>query len=762
MYSLISEPTPLEAEPAHPTVVEPYVAEPTPVDLEPYVTLTQDTQVKTSCRPTNAIDAEHSEHKKRKYLPSWKDTYTWLSYDPALDVATCRVCIEAEQLQLLKSDKRRDDAFLSRGFKNWSKGPEKCAKHETSLCHRESVGNLATLASVPRIDAKVNKLRADEQQKAREALTVIFTSLRFLAKQNIAIRGHSHDSGNFIELLKLRCEDSPSLSSWIEKRDNWTSDTIQNEILQMLAHDVQRQIVADIDKSPYIGIIADGTTDEDGKEQFSVSVRYLDIEHFVVHDAFLGFYNPTSSTADVLTAAIVDVLQRLAIPINKLRGHSFDGASNMSGRVHGVQAQLTEMQPKSVYVHCVNHSLDLALQEVACEVPLIRDSLVLVKDCANVFRESAKRKQKLKTIADDIAVNDNTDADSVTLLALCPTRWCVRAKAIKRMLSLWKVVVLGLDELSVEAGRGEIKSKMVGLRKQMAKMKTYQGVVICEALFGPCEDLATALQSEKTTATGSVQAANVLLSHLKKLRNEDEFNYLFSQAEIDFKNIGLLTPTEADDEKKRATKKPARYEQQLNTSCQHVFTDKDKMRSEYYAALDLFVSEIERRFDQPGLKHMAALESLLSTRAINEDELHAIIDVYDDLDPERMLREIRMLPDLIETTGTDTVGTPLPKTIHEWAGFFSAQPPTVRDLFRETIKVVQLILVVPATAASAERSFSSLRRIKTWLRRTMTQKRVTHLAVLHCHQERLASCSIPKLCKEFALKTYERRSTFGY
>ena len=78
------------------------------------------------------------------------------------------------------------------------------------------------------------------------------------------------------------------LKAWIAKRNNYTGDTIQNEILQMLAHDIQRQIVSDIDKSPYIGIIADSTTDEDGMEQFSISARYIDVSTFAVHDAFLG------------------------------------------------------------------------------------------------------------------------------------------------------------------------------------------------------------------------------------------------------------------------------------------------------------------------------------------------------------------------------------------------------------------------------------------------------------------------------------------
>lgn len=88
--------------------------------------------------------------------------------------------------------------------------------------------------------------------------------------------------------------------------------------------------------------------------------------------------------------------------MSKLRGHSFDGASNMSGHLHGVQAQIRLMQPKSMYVHCVNHSLDLALQETASEIQIISNSLSLVKDCANNFRESAKRKQKLQQIADEI------------------------------------------------------------------------------------------------------------------------------------------------------------------------------------------------------------------------------------------------------------------------------------------------------------------------------------------------------------------------
>ena len=94
--------------------------------------------------------------------------------------------------------------------------------------------------------------------------------------------------------------------------------------------------------------------------------------------------------------------------------------------------------------------------------------------------------------------------ESATLLALCPTRWCVRYRSITKLLKFWKVVLLALHELAKEAGRGDVKCKLEGLRKQMSKAKTYFAVVVCQALFGPCEELAKALQAVNTTATGEL------------------------------------------------------------------------------------------------------------------------------------------------------------------------------------------------------------------------------------------------------------------
>ena len=45
-----------------------------------------------------------------------------------------------------------------------------------------------------------------------------------------------------------------------------------------------------------------------------------------------------------------------------------------------------------------------------------------------------------------------------------------------------------------------------------------------------------------------------------------------------------------------------------------------------------------------------------------------------------------------------------------------------RKMINKVITVCKLILVDPATSAAGERSFSTARRLKTWLRLTMTQE----------------------------------------
>ena len=68
-------------------------------------------------------------------------------------------------------------------------------------------------------------------------LQKILSSIRFLARQALALRGHYNDcDGNFIQLLKLQGEEDGEMHKWLEKKSNeYTSPEVPNELITLMA-----------------------------------------------------------------------------------------------------------------------------------------------------------------------------------------------------------------------------------------------------------------------------------------------------------------------------------------------------------------------------------------------------------------------------------------------------------------------------------------------------------------------------------------------
>ena len=79
----------------------------------------------------------------------------------------------------------------------------------------------------------------------------------------------------------------------------------------------------------------------------------------------------------------------------------------------------------------------------------------------------------------------------------------------------------------------------------------------------------------------------------------------------------------------------------------------------------------------------------------------------------------------------------------------------------EVCTVLKLILVMPASNATSERSFSALRRIKTYLRSTMGQERLNNLMLLHIHKEITDDLDLKDVATEFISGSEHRLSIFG-
>ena len=81
--------------------------------------------------------------------------------------------------------------------------------------------------------------------------------------------------------------------------------------------------------------------------------------------------------------------------------------------------------------------------------------------------------------------------------------------------------------------------------------------------------------------------------------------------------------------------------------------------------------------------------------------------------------------------------------------------------FHQVCRVAQLIIVMPAMNAASKRSFSVLRRIKSYLRSTMTQLRLNHLMILNIYKEALDDMDLKSIANEFVQGNEHRLSVFG-
>ncbi|CAG2257347.1 unnamed protein product [Mytilus edulis] len=84
---------------------------------------------------------------------------------------------------------------------------------------------------------------------------------------------------------------------------------------------------------------------------------------------------------------------------------------------------------------------------------------------------------------------------------------------------------------------------------------------------------------------------------------------------------------------------------------------------------------------------------------------------------------------------------------------------TNKELYPSIFAIFAILVTMPVTTSTTERSFSSLRRLKTYLRSTMVQDRLSSLALIHVHRE--MDIDTERVLRSFALAK-NRYMDFGY
>ena len=512
-----------------------------------------------------------------------------------------------------------------------------------------------------------------------------------------------------------------------------------------------RKLLSDIRSAEFFSVIADEATDISNKEQMTVCIRWVD-EDFLIHEDPVELIHLPKTDSNTLTSALKDSLIRLCLPISQCRGQAYDGASSMSGHLNGVAAQIQKEFPSALYVHCLAHCTNLCLQSVGRQCIPIRDALDLVMELSQLIRYSPKRSTLFENLQSQLS------PQSPSLKALCPTRWTVRTAAISSVIENYAVLCEALAEINLST-HDEYGRKAGGFLAQMEKFSTFFGLKLSHLIFSGTEQLSISLQGKDTTVQESINAAELAVKFLERLRQDSSFDEFYSGVVEASKE---LTSSPTLPRYRKPPTKPGDV-----SAASHVFaTPQSYFRRQYYEALDLVTNELKRRFQQKrGLPVAAVIEkTMLAAAGGSLEQVPDDFQIYKgDLDLARLHIQLQMLPDLIRTRNMKlTNDIPIRKVTNvRTLCEVMNEVPMSKGMFSEVLRLIKIFYTIPVTTATAERTFSALRRLKTYLRATMSQQRLNHTMLLYVHKDRTDKIDIVNIARSFIKENDRRRNYFG-
>ena len=685
---------------------------------------------------------------KRKFDKKWYKEFNWIHFCEIRKKILCFHCLWTLRKSLFIPSVKVEDSFSKCGFSSWNHLRESLIKHEKSGQHQHSVRTWQR-RNTPSVTSILSENLVREQATRRVGLMKTISSIVHVCRQGQPIRGHEDEDSNLIQLLKLRGEDDPALLSYLSKKAYQSHDVIQ-EVMEIIGPTLLRSLLQDIRQAPFFGIIADETRDVSGKEQFAICVRWCDDE-FAVFEDFIGFVETEKTDSQTLFHLIKDVLIRCQLDINKCRGQAYDGAANMSGKLNGVSKRLQSLVPAALFVHCFNHNLQLAVQDASSATRTIQDILSLCSDICNFIKLSPLRLSVFQKLKHD-ALNT-----SKSLRPLCPTRWTVRAEALSSIVDNYEVLLDTMEEVRSNPGSSDVTSKASGILNILLRFSTLFSLTFGAEVFSVTDFIATKLQAKDMDARTAQNLFEICIKQRNDLRSDEKFDEFWQKLES--KAHGMDIEISAPRERKISIRRDAKPSTQAHLSTREYF------KKQYFEVLDTMRVCVEKRSStsKGAMDVLRVIESVLLDSANKSAKDQELIKSFEtlkstypsDFDFEKLKCELKILPGVIDPSRV----VHLTKLDSLCDALLSIS--TASSIYSETVKLLKIYYTVPMTSCSAERSFSSLRRLKTYLRQAMTQKTLNTAALCHVHRSKCNNELVKRVVSEFVTKNKNRRKFFG-
>ncbi|KAL4123003.1 hypothetical protein QTP88_015236 [Uroleucon formosanum] len=333
------------------------------------------------------------------------------------------------------------------------------------------------------------------------------------------------------------------------------------------------------------------------------------------------------------------------------------------------------------------HSLNLAVS-TASGIQPVRNCLGIIEKYY-VFFNTPKRQNVLLTNIE----NSNEDPKVKTLKRLCATRWVQRYDAVTDFIELFAFVVESLENIS---NWNDSTATEANILLKAVDSEFLISLQVIQLVFSFGLSLCKLLQKEQIDLREAVSPA-------EDIRNE-------MSVTID---IDLSTKRISKRQVNRANPDP------------NLSVEEYHKVSVFIPYLDFFIQQLEERFSIHS-EIFKGFQSLFSYTLTSNEEVsfRKFLEFYSpSLDVNNSIAELKLWKIKLERINN------IPKTAIEVLHVCNA------NIYPNVHFILKILCTLPVSTSTPERMFSSLKRIKTYLRNVMSEKRLNGLAMLAIHND---------------------------
>ena len=603
----------------------------------------------------------------------------------------------------------------------------KLESHSNTKSHKEAIKVIYGLIDeskgkgIKQYTEEALKKVENAEKVNRNCFKIICDLAITLAKQAIAFRGHrdsgkidlynsSVNEGNWREMIKFSCRINLDLKNFVDespKNASYISHQTYHKIHKIAASMTTKIILNEIDQARFFSIMFDETTDVSGKNILTFVVRYLKngeltenfLGFFDVHEYAKEFYDDNMIEKKLSGKILGQIVQRICsefgLNLKNCSSVGTDGDSKVISKEKGAVTYIKQSCSKiTTHSYCLSHIMNLSISNCASVIKA-NEIIKTINTIANFFQY-----QKRKSVLDKYA-------KCTSKLKTCSeTRQIERLEPLTIFKIKYQAVVLALCEIE----KWDEITNASELKEKIIQTEFVANLHYLEDVMRELKPLAVYLQQKNINLYEALKTVKKFSEKLNdKICGKDALKNFYAIAEQIKQIIAKISPN--------------------NTCPDFTHEQKKTFFKNYSIFLKNYIDNLDMRLQKR--EFTSAKISKLHPKYLNsltDKDIDDIVETYCEAVSEngpsvvkiQLQNEIENLKEHGEFYKLET---------------FETLSYKLRNSHRILSALFNIIGCVSVTTASAERTFSKLKLIKTFLRNCLSTKNLSNQAVLSVNRE---------------------------